>query len=121
MALLHERNDRVLAAALQNGHRQFRRSRGFVSMTEAIDHRDEHSVGPLPHQVPIAGLRLPRKGVAGNSALNNGRNAQGRHFFTVTVVPCPGFDVMSNSSINRRTPGKPNPKLPEVEKPSRNA
>src|SRR5919197_6520589 len=41
----------------------------------------------------------------------------GFHFFTVTVVPRPACETMSNSSVSRLTPGTPNPRPPEVEKP----
>jgi len=40
------------------------------------------------------------------------------HFFTATVVLRPGWEVISNSSIKRRTPGNPRPRLPDVEKPA---
>ena len=37
------------------------------------------------------------------------------HFLTVTVVPRPSSERISKSSISRRTPGRPRPRLPDVE------
>src|SRR5205807_10187694 len=39
------------------------------------------------------------------------------HRLMVTVVPFRGSEMISNSSISRRTPDRPNPKPPEVEWP----
>src|SRR5256886_13056638 len=41
------------------------------------------------------------------------------HLRVVTVVPLPHSELISNSSMIRRTPGRPNPRLLEVENPSR--
>jgi hypothetical protein len=41
--------------------------------------------------------------------------AYSRHFRQTTVVPTPGVDWMSNSSISRRAPGSPMPIPREVE------
>ncbi len=67
-----------------------------------------------------ARLTLAGKSELGNTIFHN-RLSYGLHFFTATVVPRPGWEVISNSSIKRRTPGSPSPRLPEVEKPSRSA
>src|SRR6185436_4299399 len=48
-----------------------------------------------------------------------GRRIHGRfHFVAVTVVPRPGRDEMSNSSMMRLTPGNPKPRPPQVEYPA---
>jgi len=39
-------------------------------------------------------------------------------FRAVTVVPLPNSELISNSSMSRRTPGRPSPRLPDVENPS---
>src|SRR5262245_62202874 len=45
-----------------------------------------------------------------------GLHAQTTHFFIVTMVPLPTSDAISNSSISRREPRRPNPRpLPMVE------
>src|SRR3989441_3324157 len=36
----------------------------------------------------------------------------------ITVVPLPNSELISNSSMSRRTPGGPSPRLPDVENPS---
>src|ERR1700761_8517538 len=41
-----------------------------------------------------------------------------RHFTALTTVPTPGSEVTSKSSISRRTPGSPIPRLRLVEYPS---
>ena len=68
----------------------------------------------------IAGFDLAGKNEVGHAIFDQ-RHFYCLHFFTATVVPRPGWEVISNSSIRRRTPGNPSPRLPEVEKPSRMA
>src|SRR5215475_6322019 len=62
----------------------------------------------------ISRLALSRQHESRNSALV----VQGFHFLTVIVVPLPAEELIWNSSINRRTPGSPIPRLPDVEYPS---
>src|SRR5260370_9728046 len=72
-------------------------------------------------EVVVARLTLARKDEFRNTIFDHRvfyRLSYCLHFFTVTVVPRPGWEVISNSSIKRRTPGNPSPRLPEVEKPS---
>src|SRR5436190_23796993 len=40
-----------------------------------------------------------------------GVNNHRLHFFAVTTLPSPGCDSIWNSSISRRTPGRPRPRL----------
>src|SRR5207249_5239634 len=68
----------------------------------------------------VARLAFAGKNELGHSVLGHGAS-YGLHFFTTTLVPWPGLESISNSSIRRRTPGSPRPRLPEVEKPSRKA
>src|SRR5439155_25222796 len=49
--------------------------------------------------------------------IDDGPRGHRSHFFTVTVVPRPTADSMSNSSVSRLTPGSLRPRPPEVEKP----
>src|SRR5439155_688615 len=66
-------------------------------------------------QAPLAQARLNR---ANQSSSSSGRQPSPIHFRAVTVVPLPNSERISNSSMRRRTPGRPSPRLPEVEKPS---
>src|SRR5207245_3460593 len=66
---------------------------------------------------PVAVLGLPRQDHLRHVPLEQAR-AYRFHFRTVTVVPLPKSEVISNSSMSRRTPGKPSPRLPDVEYPS---
>src|SRR2546429_6701358 len=68
----------------------------------------------------VARLAFAGKNELGHSVFGHGAS-YGLHFFTTTLVPWPGLESISNSSIRRRTPGSPRPRLPEVEKPSRKA
>src|SRR5258708_39961823 len=92
-------------------------------MADAVDDREEQAIRQILHHMNIARLAVSFDGGNGDSKLHeahfSGRSC--RHFFTITLVPWPGAEEISNSSINRRTPGRPRPKLPEVEKPSRSA
>jgi len=40
------------------------------------------------------------------------------HFLAITVVPIPGAEQISKSSMSRFTPGSPSPRRPDVENPS---
>src|SRR6476660_9714930 len=58
-------------------------------------------------------------GPSGDAPLRDGRDAYLRsHLIAVTVVPDPGDETISNSSMSRRVPGRPSPRLLAVEKPS---
>src|SRR5215472_7724472 len=120
MASFYQGNNRF--ASIRHEYRgcQVRGAGSLLSVTEAIDCCDQHAVLMASHDVLITGFALAGQDELGHSILDNGR-AYGFHFFTATVVPWPGCEVISNSSINLRTPGNPIPRLPEVEKPSRNA
>src|SRR2546430_14028198 len=63
------------------------------------------------HHLEIPGNALTGCDTAGDSELQH----QGSHFVTVTVVPPPALETMSNSSMRRRTPGNPRPRPPELE------
>src|SRR5262249_4406341 len=66
----------------------------------------------------VAAFVLSRESEAGHTIFE-GRWIQSFHFLAATVVPLPSVEWISNSSISRRTPGRPSPRLPDVEKPSR--
>src|SRR5437016_14493206 len=68
----------------------------------------------------VARLAFAGKNELGHSVFGHGAS-YGIHFFTTTLVPWARLESISNSSIRRRTPGSPRPRLPEVEKPSRKA
>src|SRR5437762_607968 len=63
------------------------------------------------HHLEVPGNPLTGCNTAGDSELQH----QGNHFVTVTVVPLPALETMSNSSMRRRTPGNPRPRPPELE------
>jgi len=120
VALLHERDDWFVDTSLENGSCPFRSVGSFLAVADAVNGSNEHSVLVEADKVVIARLTLAGKSELGNTIFHN-RLSYGLHFFTATVVPRPGWEVISNSSIKRRTPGSPSPRLPEVEKPSRSA
>src|SRR5258706_5814726 len=96
---------------------------GAVSVPDAINRRDQRQILAVLHDVGVARLSLAVNASHHESILHQGYFSLRtcRHLVTVTVVPWPGPVTITNSSIKRRTPGKPKPKLPEVEKPSRSA
>ena len=120
MTTLHQRDDRFIAIRHENVRSHPRGAGSFYSMAKAIDRSDEHTTFLASHDVVVSRFALASQDKLGYTIFDDG-GAYGLHFFTATVVPWPGFELISNSSINLRTPGSPIPKLPEVEKPSRNA
>ena len=89
-------------------------------MSNSVYRGDQNPSLVTADKVMVAALALARQRELRYSIFD-GRRCYGYclHFFTATMVPRPGWEVISNSSIKRRTPGKPSPRLPEVEKPSR--
>src|SRR6266513_3214173 len=87
--------------------------RGLLPMTDAVDGRYDRATTAVVvvHHLEIAGNPLTRCNTAGDSELQR----QGSHLVTVTVVPRPAPEAMSNSSMRRRTPGNPRPRPPELE------
>src|SRR6266853_4812864 len=95
----------------QDGVRgETRRRRGLLAVTDTVDGRYERATAAVivVHHLKVAGDPLPRCNTAGDSELQG----QGSHFVTVTVVPLPTVEAMSNSSIRRLTPGNPRPRPP---------
>src|SRR4029077_11377909 len=90
-------------------------------MADAVDDRQEQAIPHILHYMNIPRLALSFDCGRGDSKLHethfSGRSC--RHFFTITLVPSPGAEEISNSSIKRRTPGSTSPKLPGVKNPSR--
>ena len=66
------------------------------------------------HQALIARFPVPVEGPLGDVPVEH-RSRHRFHFFTVTVVPLPASDTISNSSMSRLTPGRPTPRRPDVE------
>ena len=83
-------------------------------MANAINGGDQDAVMVAAEESLVARSWFAWNNELGDTAINPGAN-YGFHFFTATVVPRPGTEVISNSSIKRRTPGRPMPRLPEVE------
>ena len=120
MAHLNQRDYRFVYSGAENRHRSPGSEGGLFSVTHTVDHGDEDPVFAATNQIVVSRLSLPRKNIFGHAVVEM-RNLYGLHFFTVTTVPRPGAEIISNSSIRRRTPGNPSPRLPEVENPSRMA
>src|SRR5258708_35676441 len=89
-------------------------------MPYTVNRRNQNSRSVAANQVVIARLALSGKNELCYTILDH-RVFYCLHLFPATVVPRLGWDVISNSSIKRRTPGNPSPRIPEVEKPSRMA
>src|SRR5437764_11834593 len=120
MASLYERDNWFVGSASDKRGRSLGDAGGFFTVSYPVNRRDQNSVAVAAHQMMIARFSLAWKDVLGDTIFDH-RLSYCLHFFTATVVPLPSWEVISNSSINRRTPGNPSPRLPEVEKPSRRA
>jgi hypothetical protein len=120
VASFYERDNRFVGRAFEKRSRCLGGTGGFFAVPYAVDSCNQNSISVAANQVVIAGLALARQNELGKTILDH-RLSYCLHFFTATVVPLPSWEVISNSSIKRRTPGSPSPRLPEVEKPSRSA
>src|SRR5512134_121391 len=115
--MAHQCDDRLLSISLQGGGCDFGGRGGLLTVTEPVDHRHQHAVGKRLYHVLITRNRLGLEGRRGNAPFER-RRRQLFHFFMTTVVPRPISEMISNSSIRRRAPGRPIPRPPEVEYPS---
>lgn len=111
MAAPDERDGRVLRALGDGRARYGRRGRRLIAVPDPVDDPDDRTAIVGLHdleiaRVPMAGRDEPRHGAS---------QAQVRHLVTVTVVPAPTVEAISNSSIRRLTPGSPSPNPPELE------
>src|SRR6266481_5880180 len=118
VASLYERDNRLVGRASEKGGCCSGGIGRCVTVPYAVNGRYQNSVSVAADQVLVTRFALARKNEFGNAIFDH-RLSYCFHFFTATVVPRPGWEVISNSSIKRRTPGSPSPRLPEVEKPSR--
>src|ERR1700752_5511052 len=106
-----QRNYRFPGLGSQNKFRSSSRHRSLRAVPEAVNNRKENAAGKGLDHITIPRLRLPVERKSGHSPIER-HLAQGFHFFATTVVPFPRSEAISNSSISRRTPGRPRPKLP---------
>ena len=120
MAALQERNDRFVRSRFEDRNRRLRSACSLLSMSNSVDRSDQDSILVTANQMQVARFTLTRENKLRYPILHQ-RRVYCLHFFTVTIVPRPGSEVISNSSISRRTPGSPSPRLPDVENPSRSA
>jgi len=120
VAAFYQRNDGLSRARFENGNRRLRSAGRFFTVPNSVYRRDQYSFSPTANQMAIPRFTLARENSLRHAVFHQ-RQIYNFHFFTVTVVPRPGSEVISNSSIKRRTPGSPRPRLPDVEKPSRMA
>src|ERR1700675_3443670 len=120
VAAFHQRNDGLFRARFENGHGRLRGVGSFFTVPNSVYRRDQDSMSPATNQMAIARFALARENRLGHAVFHQWQ-IYNFHFFTVTIVPRPGSEAISKSSIKRRTPGRPRPRLPDVEKPSRMA
>ncbi len=120
VASFYQRDNRFVSRASEKRNCCLRGIGSFFAVPYAVNRCNQNSVSVAANQVVIARLALARKNELGNTIFDH-RRFYCFHFFTATIVPRPGWEVISNSSIKRRTPGNPSPRLPDVEKPSRSA
>ena len=72
--------------ALDTAYGPFGCDRGFMTMTKPVDHRHQISAWDRHHEVPVAGLALPRQDERCGSGFD-GIAYYRSHFLAVTVVP----------------------------------
>jgi len=88
-------------------------------VTEPVEHRDERASREPRDDEEIAGdtplERMSRLAALDDERLVGSRVRHRTHFFIVIVVPFPSAVASSNSSISRFAPGRPMPRLLEVE------
>jgi len=118
-------NQRVQIAGSVVGddhHGPLRRLERFFAVTQSVRHRDQDAVRTLLYEVLIARNHLTGQWAASRGPLDQ-RVRVGTprpllcvsHFLSLTVVPLPTMELISNSSIKRRAPGRPMPRLRVVE------
>jgi len=120
VASFYQRDNRFVGRASQKRSCRLRSIGSFFAVPYAVNRGNQNSASVAANQVVIARFSLARKNELRDTIFNH-RFFYCLHFFTATVVPLPGWEVISNSSIKRRTPGNPSPRLPDVENPSRSA
>ena len=89
------------------------------AVAQAVHHRDQRAGWDGFDEVKVTRLDLPCEGESRDPPVDHRRRLHAylrrRHFFIVTVVPCPTTEITSNSSMRRFAPGKPRPSPPDVE------
>src|SRR6266545_2389599 len=113
VAAADEIDQRLARVAVERADRGVRRGRGLLAVAEAVHDRDERPLADSLDEAEIAGLGLP--GVRQRRERGLDLHMTRRHFFMVTVVPCPTTESTANSSISRFAPGRPAPTPCEVE------
>ena len=76
--------------------------------TSSGSRRSSPAGRPLPAGCPVSVDVIVLSSLVPARAVVSSRS----HFVIVTVVPRPGSETMSNSSISRREPGSPSPRPP---------
>lgn len=87
----------------------------FIAVTHPIDHSNQYATRVCLDQMLVATLALSRQGFTRHPPFYQQGSIYFSHFFITTVVPCPGWEAISNSSISRLAPDKPKPKPLPVE------
>src|SRR5947208_6476384 len=104
MAPFYERDNWFVSTASEKRGRSLGDAGSLFTVPYPVNRRDQNPIAVAAHHMMIARLALARQNVFGDTILDH-RLLYCLHFFTATVVPLPGWEVISNSSINRRTPG----------------
>lgn len=120
MAAEQQPGERLTRVTLQRRYREAGHGGRLRAVAESIDRRDEDSTGEWRDKVEVSRLRLTRQRSGGYRPLDaahpiHGDRHERAHFRMVTVVPRPGSDAISNSSMSRRLPGSPTPNPLPVE------
>ena len=90
----------------------------LLTVAKSINRGHQRPAGERLHHVEVTGSCLSWECSGGNTPFDQGPTlAEGlcNHFFIVTVVPLPGLESTSNSSMSLRAPGRPSPRLLLVE------
>src|SRR5690348_8626540 len=115
MALLDQRNHGILPEFLHHRGCDLGRKSGLLAMAQAVDRCEEESTRCFNYHVLVTSFLLALQSGSGNPPLNRRGFYLLTHFRTVTCVPQPNLESISNSSIKRLTPDSPKPRLREVE------
>src|SRR5437867_1920713 len=107
---------RISVSPRFTAYAEARRGGRLAAVAEAVHRRQQDAVRERLDHVAVAVLDLSGERQIGDAPLDEPRGHR-FHFFTVTVVPRPTSETMSNSSVSRLTPGSPRPRPLEVEKP----
>src|SRR5258708_22221891 len=95
---------------------------GKLPVTQTIDHTYQRALPPLLDHKCVTIHGHQRAGTCSDSKDKRAGQRRGTssrsHRLHTMLVPAPGRELTSNSSISRLTAPKPQPRLPDVQKSS---